>query len=199
MQLRDWTVRFGGSRAVRTGIGAVPGRLLPLWERACGTSTRRSHIERIVHHRTGANGVFGLKLQPDQLRRWFGDLESLQSLLGPARLVRLHRLDRRAQVSSFINAIQTGQWSANDRPSRVRLPVSQQWAQREIDRQERQLDHLTEGRTVLALSTEGLISDFDASLRTVLQFLGEPTAGPLPGPSQMRQPRRNNAEAPLSS
>jgi LPS sulfotransferase NodH len=190
MQLRDWTVRFSDSKAVSAGIAAMPGRLLPLWERTRGTRTRRAHIERIVRHRTGANGVFGLKLQPDQLHRWFGDLASLQAILGPSRLVRLHRSDRDAQVSSFVHAVRTGQWSANDPPSRVRVPVSRRWAQRQIDRQERQLDQITSGQTVYSLTTEALLSDFDGSLRSVLQFLGEPIAGPLPGPSHTRQLRK---------
>ncbi|MFT6820491.1 MAG: hypothetical protein ACJATT_004319 [Myxococcota bacterium] len=190
MQLRDWTVRFTPSAALRATVAAIPGRLLPLWERSCGRRARRSHIARVVRHRTGANGVFGLKLQPDQLLRWFGDLATLETILGPATLVRLHRCDRNAQIDSFVHAVHTGKWSAEDKPSRVRVPVSARWAAREIDRQERKLDQLTAGRSVHSLTTEALLGDFDSSLRTVLHVLGEPTQAPLPGPSQPRQPRQ---------
>lgn len=189
MQLRDWTVRFARSQAVGAGMAAMPSRLLPLWERSCGTNTRQSHIERVVRCRTGTNGVFGLKLQPDQLQRWFGDLASLQAVLGPARLVRLYRRDRHAQINSFVHALRTGQWSANDRASRVKIPVNRRWASREIDRQERQLDRFTAGRTVHTLTTEHLVSNFETSVRSVLAFLGEPHRGPLPGPSHSRQHR----------
>lgn len=189
MQLRDWTVRLTDSSAVRTTVAALPRRALPVWERTRPRSTRRLHIDRVVQHRTGANGVFGLKLQPDQLARWFGDLDGVERHFGPLHLIRLRRTDRSAQVDSFVHALRTGQWSATDSPSRVRLPVSRRWAETHIQRQEDALDHVTTGRAVHTLTTEALLADFDGSLRSVLRHLDVSTTGPLPGRSQRRQRR----------
>lgn len=188
MQLRDWTVRFGSP--CRAGVvSALPGRVLPIWERASSSRTRHAHLSRVLQHRTSNTGMFGLKLQPDQLTRWFGTFSQLQQMLGPLQVIRLRRDDRHAQVESFTHAIRTGQWSATDTPSRIRLPVSRRWAEGEIDRQERRLDRLIRGVPVHAITTEALISDFNDTLRSVLAFLGDAAAAPLPLPGQDQQVR----------
>ena len=94
---------------------------LALWGRRSGKSDAMEIVRDIIAHRTGPNGVFGIKIHNSHLRS-FPDLQGLFALLGDTYAVHLVRDDLAAQAVSYSIAVQTGEWisgmSGNGREAR---------------------------------------------------------------------------------
>ena len=175
MQAHDW--------AMRRGERTAPAALRVLWERTRSSHFRRRHPEQVRGHRTTRDGLFGIKLQPAQVERWFGDGDGVERALGPVTWITLRRLDEQSQLDSWLRAARTGHWSATQRSSG--LPVPRAWLEDELARRLACMDRWMTGRPHLSLTTESVFRDLPGALRTVLACIGQPTTGPMP-PAALR-------------
>lgn len=177
MQLRDWEVRLGATRRSRLAHRALFGPAVALAGRTgWGESDLRTHLERVRARRTGADGLFGLKLHRHHFEYFFGTRGfSWQKLLAPRLWIRIRREDRVAQAVSWARALQSGRWAAHQRSVFPAIYRRGQIVRLEaaIEEMEAAWDEFfaAEGIEPLSLSYEELVRDRTASLRAVLAFL----------------------------
>lgn len=109
--MEDFFLRWG-----RLRVGGVARRLLGgpgAWQR---TPTWRSlpigeYVSALKRHRTGPNGVFGVKLHYGHLERYFVQPGlDVDEVLERPRWIRIVRRDHVRQAVSYVRALQTGAW-----------------------------------------------------------------------------------------
>ena len=191
MQVRDWEVRFG-TRTSRWRHRLLRGPLLALSGCAGWPDARlRAHLHRVRARRTGPSGWFGLKVHQHHFRDVFvGPGRAVEAILGPVTWLRTTREDRLAQAISWARALQTGRWAHHQRAwlppiySRRRIDACLD----RIDAHEAAWDtyFATHGIEPLHLTYEALAADSEATIRRVLDHLGEQPTGPI-APDLVRQ------------
>ena len=157
-----------------------------LFDQRWGRLPNRPFVWRLRRHRTSENGLFGIKIHYDHMRRLGIDLPAL---LGPARYIATTRVDDVAQAVSFEIARQTGVWTS-EYPGFGRDPVYRKAAIKrrlaEIRRAEIGWERYfaRHGVEPLRLTYEAIAEDYERSLRTALDFLGvDGTDVPIATPS----------------
>jgi LPS sulfotransferase NodH len=193
MQIRDWEVRFGRTRAIHQ---LIRGPLLALVGH--GWSERRlvAHLDLVTSRRTGPEGWFGLKIHRHHLERWFPD-DRPEARLGPIRWIRVTRKDEVAQAVSWARALQTGQWAAHQRPW-----MAPRYSRRAIEGRRRAIrrgsigwdDFFRAREQPLALTYEEIAADLTGSVRKVLTFLDVDDGGVEVGAPMRRQADPVSAE-----
>jgi LPS sulfotransferase NodH len=201
MQLRDWELRFSGSRATRLWLGLLRGPAVGLvsgrrWDRA----RLEAHLERVRVRRSDASGRFGIKVHYHHFERWFLERGwDPVAMLRAQRWIRIVRRDRLAQAVSWSRALQSGRWAHHQA---ALLPVIYRRRQierllGEVDRQERGWDEFfaTRGIEPFTVAYESLIEDRVSTVRGVLAHLGVPGApsAPVAEPDLARQADRLSA------
>ena len=83
------------------------------------------YLRELLARKTSPNGVFGVKAHWGQYQPLFGDSDP-RGVLPAARLVLITRRDRLRQAVSWVRALQTLKWAAEDSPRVERVPVFDQ-------------------------------------------------------------------------
>lgn len=139
------------------------------------------YMETVRRLRTSPNGVFGLKVFPNDLREITSSCRALLGHLLTSRFIFLTRSNKVSQAVSYARAKQTGAWVGTSEEERAPIYV-----EREIDEALEQI--LVQERfwlsffarlsiQPLALAYEDVAADLPASVQKVGEFLGVAVAG----------------------
>lgn len=191
--MADFFRRWGRLRPIAASRLALAGP--QAWRRI---GTLRSlplpeYVSALKRHRTGANGVFGVKLHYLHLQRSFLEPgHDVDGLLERPRWIWLVRRDHLRQAISYVRALQTDAWRENGGAGEARY---------DFDRIARRLEDLrarehaweawlAERRIEpLRLAYEGFVASYDRTVRAVLQHIGvaEGAKVRIPAPPLRRQ------------
>lgn len=185
-----------------------------LWREAFGIESEADYFDKVRAARTGANGVFGLKLLWPQGPALMAKLRACATLkhappsasvhelltmkLGAApRYVWLRRKNKLAQAISYLRAEKTRIWRAND------MPQGGGQADMELDfdfesivRYLRSVNgfdmewacfFLAHQVQMLLITYEDLIASYEATVLRVLDFLDVPRNGVTVAPPTLRR------------
>ncbi|MEX2201285.1 MAG: Stf0 family sulfotransferase [Dongiaceae bacterium] len=171
--------------ALSRRFGAVRGMSLPRL------------MEELHRRRTTSNGVFGLHLHLEQLRKPLQTEQRIVEWLGTFdRIIFLYRRDKLAQAVSLDRALQTSRWFQSAGTESSSAPVEMRPAglaghiMRLFEQEAVLREHVHAiGRPVLELDYESLDNDFMAVWPKVTAFLGilpVPADAVLPELQRMR-------------
>ncbi len=168
------------SPTLRGRIGMLKRRAFgdPTWWKCYRWSPASMHryLEQVVAHRTTPNGVFALKVHGSAFREWTAQYGlDLNRWSVPVSWVHLERDDLLAQAVSFTIATQTRKFSslqsAQAVPTYDPATIEARLASSRVDRgfwrryfQEQRIEPLQ-------LTYERLVSDYEGSVRAVLELV----------------------------
>jgi LPS sulfotransferase NodH len=161
-------------------------RLMREWE----VDTLEDYVRALLARKTGANGVFGVKVARGQYWATFGESDP-RPLFPELRFVYVRRLDRVRQAVSWARALQTLQWASwvGARPDR-RATYDPEEIERKLNRvsgDEAAWESLfaEHGISPLRVLYEELAEAREQTVRRVTDFIG----APLPAGFRLEQPR----------
>lgn len=202
--LAGFRVRLGAPRPDAIGtITQVVRRVrgVPTWRETLHVTSAslRAYVGAIVGLRTTSNGTFGIKVQAGQLRVLQRHGLELDVFGAPATFVHLDRADRVAQAVSYERANQDGAFASDvaRRSPRVlrydegALRARMDWFTAGAAQWERY--YAEQSIEPLRITYEQLDTNFEATVRTVLDHLGHPDV-PVPSAPIARQRDDINAE-----
>lgn len=152
------------------------------------------YVRALKRHRTGPNGVFGVKLHYRHLQQSFLEPgHDVDELLEQPRWIWLVRRDHVGQAISYVRALQTDAWR-EDAGARGEIHYDFERIARRLEdlrARERAWEHwLAEhGIEPLRLVYEGFVASYASTVRTVLRYLeiAEASAVTVPPPPLRRQ------------
>ena len=175
-----------------TGVAGAPAeffhpdKMAALRER-WGVATLDEYVGELLARKTSPNGVFGAKAHWGQYRPAFGDADP-RAVLPDPHLVFITRRDRLRQAISWVRALQTRRWDAQDTPPMER-PAAFDYDDitaklMRIDREEEAWEALFERHGIVPQRVvyEDFVAARDETVRAVLGALG------IDAPSDLRLP-----------
>lgn len=203
----------------RTGLAGAPDEFFKghesldrLWREAFGIRSDSEYLDKVLVARTGANGVFGMKLLWPQGPALMAKLRACSALrtarpdtslpdlltlrLGAApSYIWLRRRNKLAQAISYLRAEQSGIWRS-DQSGRGEGGPKRAFDFDLIVRYLRCVSgfdlewscfFLTHRVRVVTVTYEDLIASYEATVRRVLGFLEIPTEGLTMGPPRLQR------------
>jgi LPS sulfotransferase NodH len=149
---------------------------LPEWERRLGLSGERPVLAEIMRRRTGANGVFALKMHHAQCET-LGGFKGVLSFFPNPRFVYLRRADVLRQAISHTIASQTGVWIEGQEGDEAKarydwIAIARSLRMIALQNARWQSDFARNGITPLYLDFDRVQADLPNELARILSFLG---------------------------
>jgi LPS sulfotransferase NodH len=162
-------------------------RLISAFAERLGNKTlhMRELLVFLERHRSTANGMFGIKVHLNHLKRAAGSDEAVNRFLGHFEAaILVHRRDKLMQAVSYERAIQTQVWEAEKPDEVARARQSSVSYNGEaiakhlaifIENEREWRSRLEHSRArVYAVAYEDLVADFPAQMHAIAEFLGDP-------------------------
>jgi trehalose 2-sulfotransferase len=149
-----------------------PGRLMVRF----GAKTPEQYFAKLLAHRTGRNGIFGMKAHGHHFEAALAWCPSMLEILAPVTFIYINRRDKLAQAISMAKAMQTNAWISFDQVTGKNTrydPDFIEQCKNEIEQQRLNWWRWFEanGVTPFVVTYEDMVSDKDAVVRSVVELL----------------------------
>jgi trehalose 2-sulfotransferase len=159
-----------GNAAIPTAT--EPGRLMIRFE----AKTPEEYFAKLLEHRTGSNGIFGMKAHGHHFEAALAWCPSMLKILAPVTFIYINRRDKVAQAVSMAKAMQTNAWISFDQATGKNTRYDGDFIKQCMDELEQQklgwwrwFD--TNGVTPFVVTYEDLLADKDSVVRSVMELL----------------------------
>jgi trehalose 2-sulfotransferase len=149
-----------------------PGRLMVRF----GAKTPERYFTRLLQHRTGRNGIFGMKAHGHHFEAALAWCPSMLEILAPVTFIYINRRDKVAQAISMAKAMQTNAWISFDQVTGKNTRYDPDFIEQcmnEIERQRLNWWRWFEanGVTPFVVTYEDMLADKDAVVRNIVELL----------------------------
>jgi trehalose 2-sulfotransferase len=174
-----------------------PGRLMVRF----GATSPEQYFSKLLQHRTGRNGIFGMKAHAHHFEAALAWCPSMLRLLAPTTFIYINRRDKVAQAISMAKAMQTNAWISFD-------PVTRKDTRYDPDFIEQCMNEIEQQRlgwwrwfeasgiTPFVVTYEDALADKDAVVRSIVELLDVQNDVPekINLPDVKKQSDQTNAE-----
>ncbi len=149
-----------------------PGRLMVRF----GATTPEQYFTRLLQHRTGRNGIFGMKAHGHHFEAALAWCPSMLEILAPVTFIYINRRDKVAQAISMAKAMQTNAWISFDQDTGTNTrydPGFIEQCKNEIEHQRLNWWRWFEANSItpFVVTYEDMVADKDAVVRSIVELL----------------------------
>lgn len=149
-----------------------PGRLMVRF----GAATPEQYFAKLLQHRTGRNGIFGIKAHGHHFEAALVWCPSMLEILAPVTFIYINRRDKVAQAISMAKAMQTNAWISFDQVTGKNTrydPDFIEQCRNEIEQQRLNWWRWFEasGVTPFVVTYEDMVAEKDAVVRNIVELL----------------------------
>lgn len=149
-----------------------PGRLMIRF----GAKTPEQYFTKLLQHRTGRNGIFGMKAHGHHFEAARAWCPSMLKILAPVTFIYINRRDKVAQAISMAKAMQTNAWMSLD-------PITGKSVRYDADFIKQCMNEIeqqrlgwwrwfeTNGVTPFVVTYEDMLDDKGAVVRSIVELL----------------------------
>ena len=150
-----------------------PGRLMVRF----AATTPEQYFVKLLQHRTGRNGIFGMKAHSHHFEAALTWCPSMLQILAPVTFIYINRRDKVAQAISMAKAMQTNAWISFDPQTGKNTrydPNFIEQCMKEIEQQRLGWWRWFEanGVTPFVVTYEDVLADKDGVVRSIIELLG---------------------------
>lgn len=149
-----------------------PGRLMVRF----GAKTPEDYFAKLLEHRTGRNGIFGMKAHGHHFEVALTWCPSMLKILAPVTFIYINRRDKVGQAVSMAKAMQTNAWISFDQVTGKNTRYDADFIEQcknELEQQKlnwwRWFD--ANGVTPFVVTYEDLVADKDGVVRSIVELL----------------------------
>ena len=149
-----------------------PGRLMVRF----GAKSPEDYFRKLVEHRTGKNGIFGMKAHFHHFEPALAWCPTMLEILAPVTFIYINRRDKVAQAVSMAKAMQTNAWISFDQATGKNVRYDADFiahCMNEVEQQRIGWWRWFEANAVtpFVVTYEDMLADKDAVVRSIVELL----------------------------